>query len=128
MKNIRFAQKLLVDSEFATKIYIYMSSKVAGDDFDPYENNYTFSNLNPIVIKAYVREITPEALVYRQFGLDQIGALEIITEAKYKTIFENCNKIVVNGDNYIVFKEGTGKSVITKRPGNLLHVVITRKG
>lgn len=120
---------LLKSSEFSTKVYIYMSSKTAGDDFDAYEANYTFTNLNPIIIKAYVREISSEALVYKQYGLHQMGAKEIVCEARFKNMFLNCNKLTISGIEYQVFKEGTGnRAVIQERPNNLIKIVVMRNG
>ena len=36
-----------------------MSTKTAGDDFDPYEQNYTYTTLNPLTVKAYVSDLSP---------------------------------------------------------------------
>jgi len=129
MKKILAINKLLTNKEFSTKIRIFFSSKSAGDDYDPYENNYTFSNLNPITIKGYVRELSPEALVWKQYGLANLGAKEILCSDRYRTWFENCNKVEIDGDEYQVFREGTGNRVIiSKRPYKLIRVVITRNG
>ena len=106
-----------------------MSSKAAGDDFDTYEKNYTFTNLNPITIKAYVRELSPEALVYKSYGLHEMGAIEILCDSRFKNAFENCNKVVVDNIVYQVFKEGTGnRTIIQTRPYNIIRVVLSRNG
>lgn len=129
MKKITAISKLLKDKEFTTKIRIFFSTKTAGDDYDPYEANYTFSNLNPLTIKGYVRDISPEALVWKQYGLANVGAKEIICDEKYKTWFENCNKIEIDNIEYQVFKEGTGnRNIIIKRPYQMIRVVVTRNG
>ena len=127
-KKKSFIKKILKHSNFTKKIYLYMSSKAAGDDYDPYEDNYTFSNLNPIIIKGYVSELSPEALAWKQYGLQNMGAKEIICRSLYKNAFENCNKIEIDNDEYQVFKDGTsGKTLISNRPNKLIRVVITRK-
>ena len=127
MKSIYMVKKLLKDKAFTTKVSIYFSTKVAGDDFDPYEANYVTTNLNPVTIKAYVRDISPEALVWKQYGLHNTGAKEILCDDKYKNWFEKANKIVIDGETYQVFKEGTGnRTIITKRPYNLIRVVLSR--
>ena len=128
MKKLKLANNIFKDTQFSTKVYLTFSSKIAGDAFDPYEKNYTKVNLNPTVIRAYVREINPEALVWKQYGLQNIGAMEILTEAKYEPYFEKCSKITIDGHNYEVFKEGTGgRSIMSKRPFQTLRVVVTRK-
>lgn len=129
MRNIPYINNLLKDRDLSKKIYIYMSTKAGGDDFDPYENNYTFTNLNPTIIKGYVREITPETAFWKSYGLHQNGMKEILTEAKYRKYFELCNRIVIDSIDYQVFKSGTGnKNMIVERPFELIRVVVSRKG
>ena len=72
-----------------------MSTKTAGDDFDPFEKNYTYSTLNPKVITGYVRDIQPEALVWKEYGLSQVGAKEVLCDKKYRNWFET------NRQNYL---------------------------
>jgi hypothetical protein len=129
MKDIKFLSKILKDKEFTTKVKIYFSTQSAGDDFDPYEKNYVFANLNPKTIKAYVREVSPEALVWKQYGLHQMGAKEILCDKRYREWFENCSKIEIGSTVYQVFKEGTGnRTIISERPYNMIRVVVSRNG
>lgn len=126
-KKLRIAQELYEDSALSSKIYIYFASQQAGDDYDPYEKSTTHMKLNPIVIKGYVREINPEALVWKQYGLANIGAKEVLCNAKYDSYFRKCQKIVIDNESYQVFKEGTGnKAIIQKRPFQTMRVVISR--
>jgi hypothetical protein len=119
---------LLENNNYTTKIKIYFSSKSYGDDYDPYEDNATYSNLSPLILKAYVREILPETAFYKQYGLHKTDMKEVICEDKYKNWFEKCNRIVIDDVDYQVFKAGTGgKTMISKRPQNMLRVVLTRK-
>lgn len=129
MKEIKNVRKLLENPEFNTKVNLFFSSKSYGSDYDPYESNATYSNLNPLTIKGYVTEVSAEALVWKQYGLHQMGAKEILCEDKYKAAFEKCNKVEMDDIEYQVFREGTGsRTIIQKRPGNLMRVVVTRKG
>jgi len=128
MKYKRRILELIKKKDLTTKIYIYMSSKSAGDDFDSYEQNYTNANLNPLVIKGYVRELSAEQAFYKQYGLHQSGMKEILCEEKYRNYFEKCNKIEIDSIEYQVFKSGTGgRTLIEKRPYRLLRVVVSRK-
>lgn len=128
MKKIRVLRKLLKDKNLTTKVKIFFSTKTAGDDFDTFEQNYVFSNLNPQTIKAYVREVTPETAFYKQYGIHQTGMKEIICDERYRGWFENCNKIEIDSIEYQTFKGGTGnKTMITKRPNQLIKVVVSRK-
>lgn len=129
MKKLFDFNKILKDVGLDTKIFIYLALKTAADDFDSYEANYTLSNLPPITIHGHVRSITPEALVWKQYGLHQNGAVEVITQSKHRTLFENANKITINNIEYQVFKEGTGnRSIMQDRPLDMLRVILTRAG
>lgn len=129
MKKIPELKNILKDIEFTKKVFIYMSTKAGGDDYDNFEGNYVYTELNPIPIKAYVREVSAEALVYKQYGLHQMGAVELICEARYKNYFLNSNKIVIDSVTYQVFKEGGGnRTYIQDRPYNLIRVVLSRNG
>jgi len=128
MRKIRAINNLLQNKDFATKIEIYMSTKAYGDDYDPYEKNFTYSNLNPLTIKGYVSEISPEALVWKTYGLKEMGAKEIICESRYAQWFRDANKIKISGDEYEVFKEGVGnRAIIQARPYNLIRVMLQKK-
>jgi len=128
MKRIPFINKLLKSKNFSTKVYIYFSYKSAGDDFDPREKNYTYYNLNPVVIKAYVTELTPEKLAWKQIGLQEGGAKEVICDYKYAEWFRKANKIVIDDDEYSCYRRGVGNNAtITKRPYNLMRVVLLKK-
>ena len=119
---------LVEADEVASKIFIYFSVKTAGDDFDPYEKNYVDTTLSPKIIKGYVREVSPEALVWKQYGLSNIGAKEILCRKQYKSYFANCSRVVIDDEDYEVFKEGTGhKSIISDRPYEMIRVVVTRR-
>jgi len=126
-KKLRIAQDIFKDNSVSSKIYIYFASQQAGDDYDPFEKRLTATNLNPIVIKGYIREINPEALVWKQYGLANIGAKEILCDDKYESYFRNCQKIVIDNIEYQVFKEGVGnKSIIQKRPFQTMRVIVAR--
>jgi hypothetical protein len=127
MKKIRAIHDLINKSEFTEKIKIFFSTKTKGDDYDTYEKTYEITNLNPITIRGIVRMISPEALVWKQYGLNEIGAIEIITEYKYKKWFELCTKVEYKDDTYNVLKEATGsRAVIQARPNNTLRVILQK--
>ena len=72
-------------------------------------------------------EISPESLVWKQYGLQNIGSKEILCEDKYENYFRNCSKIVIDGVEYQIFKEGVGnRAIIQKRPFQTMRCVIQR--
>ena len=79
-------------------------------------------------MEAYVSEPVEISVIATNLG-EETATKEIVCEDKYATWFEKCNKILIDSDEYQVFKEGTGsRSIIQKRAGNLIRVVITRVG
>lgn len=119
--------KTIESSDFTTKIRLSFSRKTVGEEFDPYEKNYNYSNLNPITIKGYVTEISPEALVYKQYGLVELGAKEVICQKKYAEWFRKCNKVEIDDDIYQVYKEAQGsRAIISELPCSLIRVIISK--
>lgn len=129
MKRIPILSRLLTKrDDLLTKVYFYFSTKYAGEDYDPYEKNWSYGNLNPQTAKMYVREIDAESLVWRQMGTQETGAVEIICEERYKNWFLLANKIVINSDEYEVYKDATGsRLMIQKRPFKTIKVVLRKK-
>jgi len=128
LKKIKELYNLVEHNEFTTKANLYFSTRSIGDDFDPYEKNYKYTNLNPEVVKGYARELTPSSLVWKNYGLKEQGAVEFLCRSKYREWFEICNKIVINDKEYEVFKEASGNKVlITERPYKFIKVVLKRK-
>ena len=128
MKKIELIHSLLKDSEYTEKIKLFFSTKSAGEDFDEYEKTYDYTELNPVTIRAIVRMVTPEALVWKQYGLKEMGAIEILTEEKYKKWFENCIKIEYKNDVYTVFKDSAGsRAIIQSRPNDIIRVVLMKQ-
>ena len=120
--------KRLINSK-GTKVSIYFAQKVAGDDYDSRELNYQYVNFNPKTIKCWVRIISAEALTWKQYGLTETGAVELITDSKYTEWFKKCNRIVINNCDYSVYKVGSDSRVlIYDRPGGLIRVILEKKG
>lgn len=127
MKKLVEFNNILRDQNLNTPIQVYMSTLVAGNDYDSFGNNRTAIPLNPVTVYGYVRDVSPETAFWKQYGLYQSGMVEIICEGRYEQYFRLANKVIINSVEYQVFAEGTGnKTMITKRPGQLLRVVLTR--
>jgi hypothetical protein len=126
-KSLKFVNDLISRGEFTTKITIYFGTPDYDENYDKWEKNLVYTNLNPQTIKGYVREIGAESLVWRQMGLQEMGAKEIICKEKYREWFTNATKIEIDGDNYTVMKEGTGGNfLVSKRPYGLLRVILSK--
>ena len=126
--NDKLPYILKLIKENSTKILIYMSTRTYGDDYDPFTKNYTYTNLNPMAIKAYIRELSPEALVWKSYGLKTEGAKEIICEKKYTNWFKTANKITIESVEYEVFKSATGnRANIQEQPYKMIRVLLEKK-
>jgi len=127
-RHLKDVDRILNDSNLSTKIKIYFSYREYGDDYDPEEANYTDAKLNPKTIRGVVSEISPQALVYKSYGLHEIGAKEIICSSRYKEWFLKCAKITINDEEYQIFKEAAGsRAIISDRRFKTIRVVIARR-
>ena len=121
--------RVLENDEYTTKIFIYLATQSYSEEYDKWESNKTLTNLNPISIKGYVRDISSEKLHWKQYGKVEGGGKEVICKAKYADLFRNANKIVIDGDEYSCYKDGVGSNAsIVKRPFQLIRVILTKVG
>jgi hypothetical protein len=129
MRRLPSVTNLLVKrSDLLSKVSFYFATKTVGDDFDPIEKNYTYVNQNPQTVKMYVREIEAESLIWKQMGTKEAGAVELLCEERYKNWFMVANKIMVNDDEYEVYKEATGgRAIMQRRPFKMLRVILRKK-
>jgi len=119
----------------ATKITMYFAVKTADEGYDSYESNKTTTNLNPKTIRGYIHPVSREQLVYKQYGLSNIGAVEVICDEKYISWFKTANKITINSANYSVLSvsndAGSNNSpknnVFMKRAFKMAKIVLTQE-
>jgi len=133
-KHIPQFEHLMLKDYTAEKITLYFAMEVAEEGYDDFEQNTTPSNLNPKTIRGYIHRITPEQLIYKQYGLSNMGALEIIVDDKYYNWFKIANKITVDGVDYRVMREGNADgtpsnprgTVVAKRAFKMVRLVLVR--
>lgn len=119
--------KTIEHSGLNTKIQIFFSTRAVGEDYDPYEKTFTYTNQNPLTIKGYINDLTPEALVWKQYGLAESGMKEIICDKKYANWFRLCNKIKIDTDTYQVYREAVGnRFLISELPLKLIRVIVSK--
>ena len=133
-KHIPQFEHLMLKDYTAEKITLYFAMEIAEEGYDDFEKNTTPSNLNPKTIRGYIHRITPEQLIYKQYGLSNMGALEIIVDDKYYNWFKIANKITVDGVDYRVMREGNADgtpsnprgTVVAKRAFKMVRLVLVR--
>jgi len=132
--HIKDFETLMLKDYTATKIMIYFATKTDEDGYDPYEGNLTSTKLNPKTIRGYIHAVTPQQLIYKQYGLSNIGAVEIICDEKYMNWFKKAHKIVINNIDYktLVVGNAAGSdsnpkgSLVTKRAFKMAKIVLVR--
>ena len=128
MRRISEFQDLLNDRNLTKKIMVWFATKSYGDDYDSYEDNATYTNMNPMTFRAYVSQLSPTSLVWKGYGLKEEGSVEIICDKKYQSWIENANKIEIDDEEYSVFKEATSdRAIITDIAYNLIKAILQRK-
>lgn len=128
MKENEEIIKILENDEYTTKISLFFASASYDESYDRYEDNKTLTNLNPITIKGYVRDLSSEKLYWKQFGKVEGGGKEVICKAKYADLFRNANRIEIDGDEYSCYKDATGENAtITKRQFGIIRVTLIKK-
>lgn len=133
---IKFNKRLIdVSSLFKDRyeqvaIECYFSKQVVNAGSDELEMKYSNETTGMRVInEAFIRELSAERLVYKQYGLKELGALEILCDARYTDWFKLATKIVVNNTEYEVYSDklSNNGSLIQKRPFNMIRVTITKR-
>lgn len=129
MKKLRELESIFNNKELTKQIKLYFSTKSIGSDYDSYEKNYTYTELNPKTIRGVVSELSPEALVWKEYGLSEIGAVELICLGKHRSLFENCTRVEIDSNSYAVLKDATGNRAVIQGRYNdqTIRVVLFRK-
>jgi len=128
MKRVLDFQNLLRDRNLTKKVLVYFAERSYEDGYDPYENLPTYTNGNPLTFRAYVSQLSPTSLVWKGYGLKEEGSVELVCDKRFRNWLENANKIEIDGDEYQVFKEGSGRrSIITTVAFNLIKAILQRK-
>lgn len=93
---------------------------------DPYEKNETQVFMNPITIKALVRQVSYEALHWKYYGEIPVGSIELVTEKKNKTLLRTAEKIIYNEDQFKCWKDDSKGFAILEREDYII-VVLAKK-
>lgn len=123
-QNLTF---LLKSNYTSTKVKLFFATRAIGDEYDNLEKNYTYTDLNPMVVKCYVSTIKAESLIWKQYGLSETGAKEIIVETKKVDLFRKAHKITIDIDEYHVYRENVGnRFLITEMKLGLSKIVLSK--
>jgi len=101
-------------------IFVYPAIQT---EVDPYEKNRENTYMNPIPIKALIRQISQEALRWKYYGQVPSKSIEIIAELKYETLFKTASKIKYDEDYYKCMKDDSQNFMITKRHDYIIVIL-----
>jgi hypothetical protein len=114
---------LLKQEKQLTKILVYCAKETVDD---PYEKTTTKSFLNPVAIDALVRDISPEALVWKYYGNIPMGSKELICEKRHINTLKSADKIKI-GDNYYKTRKDDSKGFSIIERNDYIIVVVELK-
>jgi len=88
--------------EKSRTIRIYLGTEV---EIDPYEHTTETTMLNPLPIKAIVTDLTASQSQWKMAGIVADKAKEIIIEKKYESLLLKSQKIQVDNDYYVGWRQ-----------------------
>jgi hypothetical protein len=104
-------------------LYVYPSVRTQED---PYEKITIKTYLNPLPIKALIRQVSFEALHWKYFGQIPVGSIEIIAEKKYLTLFRTSDKIKYGEDYFKCYKDDAQGFAILERPDYVVVILVKK--
>lgn len=87
-------------------------AKTKENNYDPSrDTGYVQQNQNPLPVKILTKVISGNSLVFREMGLTEAGALQIILQDRDVELFKNSEKITLDNINYYVFRDAVGGKI-----------------
>jgi hypothetical protein len=101
-------------------LHVYASKETIDD---PIEKNKTNIYSNPLPIKAFVQQISFEALRWKYTGLLPSKSIQVIAEKKYITQFKTADKIIYNDESYKCLKDDSKNFMILERSDYIIVIL-----
>jgi hypothetical protein len=112
--------KILKNEDKLSTLHVYAAKEIIND---PYEKNKTNTYSNPLPIKAFVQQISFEALRWKYTGLLPSKSIQVIAEKKYITLFKTADKIIYNNDSYKCWKDDSKNFMILERSDYIIVIL-----
>ena len=88
---------------------IFRGTKTKSDNYDPFRDvGYEESTQNPIYIKAITKSVSFNALVFKEIGLIESGAKNIIVKDSDVDFLKLCQKLIINEQPYYIYHDAVG--------------------
>jgi len=101
-------------------MYCYMATEVEND---PVEHTKDITYLNPIPIRVIGKDVSLSSLKWNYAGQIATGSKEILCEIPYENLLKACRKIVIDGEEYKVYKDAQTGFGILKRKDYIIAVL-----
>lgn len=87
-------------------------AKTKEEDFDPFRNTgFVQQNQNPLPVKVLTKTISPTSLVFKEIGLTEAGAIQIILHDRDVGLIKNSEKVIIENREYYVFNDAVGNKL-----------------
>lgn len=121
-KRVNLFNLLRNEGQLST-LHVYQAREVVAD---PYEKNTNKTFMNPLPIKALVRQVSFEALHWKYYGQIPVGSIEVIADKKYLTLFRTADKIKYNDNYFKCYKDDSKGFAILER-SDYVVVILAKK-
>ncbi len=92
-----------------TALVFLRGAKTREEDFDPFRNTgFVQQNQNPLPVKVLTKTVSPNSLVFKEIGLTEAGAIQIILHDRDVELIKNSEKIIIENKEYYVFNDAVG--------------------
>jgi len=123
MSGIDIFESFEMIEEYMRKVVLYIGEETVND---PYEKTKTVTLWNPITIKGLIKEIGFSGLKYKYYGSLSTGSKELICNKKYLNLLKVTRKILIDGEEYGIYKDADKNFQLLKR-NDYLIVILERK-
>lgn len=123
-KRIDIFEVFRNEGKLAT-LYAYASQHILED---PYEKNLATSTyLNPLPVKALIRQVSAESLHWKYFGNIPVGSIEVITEKKNLTLLKTADKIKYRDNYFKCYKDDSKGFTIIERDDYIIVILALKE-
>lgn len=117
-------------SNYNEKIKIFLpGATTKSDNYDKYRDvGYQKNSQNYLTVKAWIRDTTPNELVYKQIGIHALGAKKLIVKNNDISLFKLAEKILINEELFYVYNDAVGnKMQILNLDSNYSEITLFKK-
>lgn len=101
-------------------MYVYMAQEIEND---PTEHTKTLTYLNPIPVRGIGKDASLSSLKWNYAGQLAVGSKEVLVELPYENLLKVCRKIIINGEEYKVYKDAQIGFGLLKRKDYIICVL-----